>query len=59
MVPAPDQHYTARILERRELSEDLWVIRVDPGGSFQCKAGQYETLGWTTGTRELSVRIRS
>ena len=59
MVPASDKHYTARILERRDLSEDLWVIRVDPGGPFQFKAGQYATLARTTGTRELSVRIRS
>src|SRR5258708_14812218 len=28
-----DKHYLARILERRDISEDLWVIRVDPGGS--------------------------
>jgi ferredoxin-NADP reductase len=47
MVPASDKHYTARNLERRDLSEDLWVIRVDPGGPFQFKAGQYATLGWT------------
>jgi NAD(P)H-flavin reductase len=31
--------------ERRDLSEDLWLIRVDPGGPFQFKAGQYATLG--------------
>jgi len=59
MVPASDKVYTARILERRDLSEDLLVIRVDPGGPFQFKAGQYTTLARTTGTRELSVRIRS
>jgi len=44
-IPATDKHYTARILERRDLSEDLWVVRVDPGGPFQFKAGQYATLG--------------
>lgn len=43
-LPA-ERHYTARILERRDLSEDLWVIRVDPGGPFSFKAGQYATLG--------------
>jgi len=31
MVPASHKHYTARILEWRDFSEDLWVIRVDPG----------------------------
>jgi len=40
-----DKHYTARVLERKDLSEDLWLIRVDPGGPFQFKAGQYATLG--------------
>jgi hypothetical protein len=27
-VPASDKHYTARIIERKDLSEDLWLIRV-------------------------------
>jgi len=45
MVPARDKHYEATILERRELSEDLWLVKVDPGGPFQFKAGQYATLG--------------
>lgn len=40
-----EKHYTARILERKELSEDLWIIKVDPGGPFTFKAGQYATLG--------------
>jgi hypothetical protein len=44
-VPASDKHYTARIIERQDLSEDLWLIRVDPGGPFSFKAGQYATLG--------------
>jgi ferredoxin--NADP+ reductase len=44
-VPASDKHYTARIIEGKDLSEDLWLIRVDPGGLFQFKAGQYATLG--------------
>jgi ferredoxin/flavodoxin---NADP+ reductase len=44
-VPASDKHYTARIIERKDLSEDLWLIGVDPGGPFQFKAGQYATLG--------------
>jgi ferredoxin--NADP+ reductase len=40
-----DKHYTATILERKDLAEDLWLIRVDPGGPFPFKAGQYATLG--------------
>ncbi|HLZ50654.1 MAG TPA: FAD-binding oxidoreductase [Candidatus Acidoferrum sp.] len=39
------RHYAARILERKDLSKDLWLIRVDPGGPFAFKAGQYATLG--------------
>jgi len=40
-----DKHYVAKVLERKDLSEDLWLIRVDPGGPFSFKAGQYATLG--------------
>ena len=46
MAPVSDKHYEATILERRELSEDLWLVKVDPGGPFQFKAGQYATLGF-------------
>jgi ferredoxin--NADP+ reductase len=44
-IPPGDKHYVAKILERKDLSEDLWLIRVDPGGPFSFKAGQYATLG--------------
>jgi ferredoxin/flavodoxin---NADP+ reductase len=47
------KHYTARVLERKDLSEDLWIIRVDPGGPFQFKAGQYATLGVDHGERRI------
>lgn len=45
MVPSPDKHFHARILERCDLSPDLWILRVDPGGPFEFRAGQYATLG--------------
>src|SRR6266850_402169 len=45
MAPSPDKHYQARILERRDLSPDLWIVRIDPGGPFEFRAGQYATLG--------------
>ena len=46
MAPLPtDKHFTAKVIERKDLSEDLWLIRVDPGGPFAFKAGQYATLG--------------
>src|SRR5258706_15896623 len=45
LAPAGEKHYEATILERRELSEDLWLVKVDPGGPFKFLAGQYATLG--------------
>lgn len=44
-VPGSEKHYLARVVERRDLSEDLWLIKVDAGGAFSFKAGQYATLG--------------
>jgi ferredoxin/flavodoxin---NADP+ reductase len=41
----PDKHYQAHVLERRDVSPDLWIMRVDPGGPFEFRAGQYATLG--------------
>ena len=43
-VPA-DKFLTATITSRREISADLWAIRVDPGAAFPFAAGQYATLG--------------
>jgi len=51
-LPA-ERHFTAHILDRRDLSEDLWVIRVDPGGPFSFKAGQYATLGVEHGGKRI------
>src|SRR5260370_27330573 len=45
MASSPDKHYQARILERRDLSPDLWIMRIDPGGPFEFRAAQYATLG--------------
>ena len=45
MTPSNDKFYNARIIERRDISDDLWVIRVDPGGGYSFVPGQYATLG--------------
>jgi ferredoxin--NADP+ reductase len=45
MSPSHDKHYHGRILERRDISPDLCVLHVDPGGPFEYHAGQYATLG--------------
>ena len=45
MARSPDKYYSARILERRGISQDLCVLRIDPGGPLEYRAGQYATLG--------------
>lgn len=45
MALTTDKFFTATITSRREISHDLWAIRVDPGGPFTFTAGQYATLG--------------
>jgi ferredoxin--NADP+ reductase len=51
--PASDKFFFAQILERREVSPDLWVIRVDPGGEFKYLPGQYATLGVVAGEKRI------
>jgi len=43
-----DKFYLARIVERQDLTANLWRIRVDPGGPFAHVPGQYATLGVVT-----------
>jgi ferredoxin--NADP+ reductase len=45
MARSPEKHYNARIIDRRDVSQDLCIVRVDPGGPFEYRAGQYATLG--------------
>jgi ferredoxin--NADP+ reductase len=40
-----DDFYHARIVERKDISDSLLVMQVDPGGEFQFVPGQYATLG--------------
>src|ERR1700756_2766152 len=53
MALPTDKHFTARVLERKDLSEDLWLVRVDPGGPFSFKAGQYASLGVDHGEKRI------
>jgi len=48
MPPPGNKFYSARILERRDISDDLWALRLDPGGEFPFRSGQYATLGVVT-----------
>jgi len=45
MALSLDKHHRARILARRDVSRDLCILRIDPGGPFAYRAGQYATLG--------------
>jgi ferredoxin--NADP+ reductase len=48
MPPSNSKFYSARVIERRDISNDLWALRVDPGGEFPYRPGQYATLGVLT-----------
>jgi ferredoxin--NADP+ reductase len=45
MPLSADKHFGARIVERRDLSPDLWLLRLEPDAPFKFLAGQYATLG--------------
>jgi ferredoxin--NADP+ reductase len=53
MSPAEEKFYRAQIVERRDFSDDLWSIRVAPGGDFSFKPGQYATLGVITPEKHI------
>jgi ferredoxin--NADP+ reductase len=53
MLPSSDKFYRARITKRRDISNDLWVIRADPGGEYQFVPGQYATLGVVSHEKHL------
>jgi ferredoxin--NADP+ reductase len=48
MPSSANQFFSARIVERRNISADLLVVQVDPGGDFRYAPGQYATLGVVT-----------
>lgn len=48
-----EKHFRAKIIRRREVAEDLFVLRVDPVGPMTYLAGQYATLGVEVEGRRL------
>ena len=46
---------TARLVERRDITEDLMVIKLEPSVRFNFKAGQYCTLGLGKIERAYSI----
>jgi ferredoxin--NADP+ reductase len=53
MSVAEEKFFRAPIVERRDIAEDLWSIRVAPGGEFIYKPGQYATLGVITPQKHI------
>jgi ferredoxin/flavodoxin---NADP+ reductase len=45
LVANPEKFLPARVLDRREIAEDLFILKIDPGAPFTYLAGQYATLG--------------
>lgn len=53
-----ERFFRARITQRRNVSEDLWIVHIDPGGEFRFVPGQYATLG-VEGSERLIERAYS
>jgi ferredoxin--NADP+ reductase len=53
MATPGDKFYRARITKRVDIAPDLWRIRIDPGGEFHFRPGQYATLGVEAAGRPL------
>jgi ferredoxin--NADP+ reductase len=45
LTNSAEKFYQARIVERQDLTANLWRIKIDPGGAFRHIPGQYATLG--------------
>jgi|SRR5689334_10753499 ferredoxin/flavodoxin---NADP+ reductase len=45
MDPGKEKFYRSRILQRRDIADDLWSIRVQREAELQFLPGQYATLG--------------
>lgn len=53
-----EKFYRAQITHRREIADDLWAVRINPGGEFRFAPGQYATLG-VDGSGDLIERAYS
>jgi len=49
----PEKHLQAKILDRREVAEDLFLLHVEAGAPFTFVAGQYATLGVEVDSRRI------
>ena len=53
MDPGKEKFYRSRILQRRDVAEDLWSIRVQREAELQFQPGQYATLGVITPQKHI------
>ena len=53
LVANPEKFLPARILDRRDIAEDLFILKIDPGAPYTYLAGQYATLGVDMSERPL------
>lgn len=45
------KHIKARVIERRDVSSDLWIVRLQPEEKLVFAPGQYATIGMTDGAK--------
>jgi ferredoxin/flavodoxin---NADP+ reductase len=45
LTATPDKFHIAKIIDRRAIADDLFLLYIDAGAEFPFKAGQYATLG--------------
>src|SRR4051794_18591231 len=48
-----EKYAAARIVERRDCADDLWVIRIQVDADITFRSGQYVTLGLPRGDRVI------
>ena len=54
------EHYNATVTRRRQIHEELLILRVRPDGGVPAyEAGQYTTLGWAIGSRASMTAMQS
>ena len=71
-IALSDRHCSVRIIERRDLLEGLWLVRVDPGGPFPFTAAelpwfkfvatisrQWEDAAWKGETGRVDDLVRN
>jgi ferredoxin--NADP+ reductase len=59
LVANSDKFLPARILDRRDIAEDLFILKINPGAPFTYLAGQYATLGVELGDGKRLERAYS